>query len=167
MTNYDVRSKIFEVAEDIALDKGMSRLQARDKAGDHLRYAALKIIEGKNDVYTPAKDRRFMLAYGIDKAQYEQWGDEVDWWGDGYPKTGAHRIRVIAKDGGNMVPEVAEVLEAIGATFVYHEQEQDPNKPPMSNGVNAYHFLMDSHTEDVEDYCTWLQNRHYSEVRQD
>lgn len=165
----DYRRRLFETAEAIALDKGLDRLQAREAADNHLRYAALKLIEGdESGPCEPVAERgRFMLTYGQDKAMHEQYGDSVDWWDDDGPLWAAHRIRVVSRDGSRITPAVSEVMHALGAYFVYHEGDVDPNKPPLVDGTRAYHFLHQTHTETMEEYCEWLRNRHYQQGREE
>lgn len=168
MTDHDLRKRVWTEAEAIAHDRGLDNLEARDDAAGLLRYAALRIIEGHSDVVEPVHEGcRFMVAYGMDKAQYEKWGDEVDWWEDDGPHWAAHRVRIVPRDGGTITPKVARVMEAIGGTFVYHENNQDPNKPPLESGANAYHYIVQDHSEVVADFCDWLRDRHYQQAREE
>ena len=89
---------------------------------EYLRYAVLRLLEGKADetsVGAPQIDG-VTVGYGEDKAMYESWDDDVEWWEIIPPQAECTRFRIFYPDEHEGVPRViVDVMAALGAWCVW------------------------------------------------
>ena len=89
---------------------------------EYLRYAVLRLLEDEADetsVEIPQIDG-VTVGYGEDKAMYESWDDDVEWWETVPPQAECTRFRIFYPDEHEGVPRVIlDVMAALGAWCVW------------------------------------------------
>ena len=89
---------------------------------EYLRYAVLRLLEDEADktsVEIPQIDG-VTVGYGEDKAMYESWDDDVEWWETVPPQAECTRFRMFYPDEYEAVPRViVDVMAALGAWRVW------------------------------------------------
>ena len=89
---------------------------------EYLRYAVLRLLEDEADetsVEIPQIDG-LSVGYGKDKAMYESWDDDVEWWETVPPQAECTRFRMFYPDKHEAVPRViVDVMAALGAWRVW------------------------------------------------
>jgi hypothetical protein len=89
---------------------------------EYLRYAVLRLLEDEGDdtsVEIPQIDG-VTVGYGEDKAMYESWDDDVEWWETVPPQAECTRFRMFYPDEHEAVPRViVDVMAALGGWRVW------------------------------------------------
>ena len=89
---------------------------------EYLRYAVLRLLEDEADetsVEIPQIDG-VTVGYGEDKAMYESWDDDGEWWETVPPQAECTRFRMFYPDDHEAVPRViVDVMATLGAWRVW------------------------------------------------
>jgi len=115
-------SVVIEEAERVAEQHDQIARSTEHPAHEYLRYAVLRLLEGEADetaADVPEIDG-VTVGYGADKAMFDSWGDDVEWWETVPPRDGCTRFRIFYPDEYEIVPRVmVDVMAALGAWRVW------------------------------------------------
>lgn len=164
MTDY--RTRLFEQAAVIAEDRENTADEAYAAAPEHLKFAALKLLEGwSTDVEDVLPAGKLKIAYGEDVSQHEDWGDHLDWWDGREPAKNGHRFRLIMQDDLGLPKPALGVMAELDGKLVYVEDDPNKDVAPFEGGTAAYHFIVKDTEHALESsyitrYREWLEQEY-------
>ncbi|MCD2201550.1 hypothetical protein LPA44_16920 [Halobacterium sp. KA-4] len=111
-------------AEHVAEQHDQVARTTDNQAHEYLRYAVLRVLEGKSDHlpadWTPIDG--MTVGCGSDEAMYDSWGSSEDWWETVPPQEACTRFRVFFPDDHQTVPrDIVDVMAALVAWRVWTE----------------------------------------------
>jgi len=113
---------VLDEAERVAKHHEQVAQSSDNPNHEYLRYAVLRLLEDEADetsVEIPQIDS-VTVGYGQDKAMYESWDDDVEWWETVPPQEACTRFRVFYPDEYEAVPQViVDVMATLGASRVW------------------------------------------------
>lgn len=115
----------------LILDEARRTIESHPQVGygtdqplhEYLRFAVLRLLENGTEETHTGEPRvpGIIVGYGNDRAMFEHWHDEVEWWADVAPQEHCTRFRVFydRTDWDELPRQVLKVMSALGAWRVW------------------------------------------------